>query len=203
MISTLVRRPSRFVSLLIVLAYAQVSFAVEIPKLVNNLICAGEDRQALPFVNEKVFSWKQSIPNGGKKRALVQGVVTDIYPSKQKGNGKSHTHFAIDLDQRSGGDLEVIFNDQFGDLPNITIGMKVVACGVYITANQKSDRPSPMDAIIHWVHYNPGDRDNGKHPDGFVIINNKPYGFTTPPGNTPYRGPRNSGAPQGNRSWNN
>lgn len=180
----------RVFSVLFVLAgLTAPSFAVEIPKLPNNLRCFDQQGNALPFQNEQVAVWKKSIPNGGVVRALIQGTVTDVYASPNKA-GRTHTHFAINVDQYNGGDLEVIFNDDFGDLPNVVVGMKIEVCGDYITVNQRSSRPSPMDAIIHWTHYNPGNRDAGKHKDGFLIINNKPYGFTTPDGDPPYRGPK-------------
>lgn len=101
--------------------------------------------------------------------------MTKIYPSRT-----GHTHFAIDLNGDRSGDLEVIYNDEFGELPRIQVGMQITACGDYITVGPRARLPSPMGAIIHWVHYNPGDRDGGRHPHGFLIISGKPYGFTNP-----------------------
>jgi hypothetical protein len=100
-------------------------------------------------------------------------VVTNVYPDKT-----GHAHFAINLDQSSAGDIEIIYNDEFGALPRLQPGTQVVACGDYITAGPRSRLPSPMGAIIHWVHYNPGTRDGGAHPHGFLYIGGQVYGFS-------------------------
>jgi hypothetical protein len=149
----------------------QLASAVEIPNLPNHLTCLDHQHEALPYLNEQVIQWKKSTPDQTLKRALVNGVVTQIYPSKT-----GHAHFAITLDGDAKGDLEVIYNDDFGRLPAVQTGMKVVACGDYITVGPKARLPSPMGAIIHWVHHNPGDRDGGAHKHGFLIINGTPYG---------------------------
>jgi hypothetical protein len=145
--------------------------ATEIPNLPNHLTCLDTNHEALPYLNDEVLEWKRNTPDQTLKRALVEGVVAQIYPSKT-----GHAHFAINIDQQAGGDLEVIYNDSFGKLPAIKVGMKIVACGDYITVGPRAKLPSPMGAIIHWVHYNPGDRDGGKHKHGFLIIDGKPFG---------------------------
>jgi hypothetical protein len=72
----------------------------------------------------------------------------------------------------------VIYNIEFGALPALSIGMNVAACGDYITVGPNAQLPSPEPAIIHWVHVNPGTRDGGAHPSGFLVINNQAYGLT-------------------------
>ena len=151
------------------------------PELPNNLHCLDTQKQAMPFNNQSVMSWRTGTPSQYHNRGFVQGTVSNIYPRKVNAQGFTHTHFAVNIDQAGAGDVEIIFNDEFGPLPNIALGMNVVACGDYITADATSALPSPMGAIIHWVHYNPGNRDGGAHPDGFVIVNNAPFGFTKPP----------------------
>ncbi len=150
----------------------QLSSAAEFPTLPNNLTCLDKNHEMLPFLNQEVLEWKSNTPDQTLKRALVQGTVSQLYSNKT-----GHSHFAIDLDANGKGDLEVIYNDEFGTLPPITIGMKIVACGDYITVGPKARLPSPMGAIIHWVHYNPGNRDGGAHKHGFLIVNGKPYGI--------------------------
>lgn len=147
----------------------------QIPQLPNNLKCAGKNGQPLPFNNAQILQWKAGTPDQYLDRGLAQGTVTTLYPSRT-----GHTHFAIDLNGDKKGDLEVIYNDEFGELPRIQVGMQVIACGDYITVGPRARLPSPMGAIIHWVHFNPGDRDGGRHPGGFLIIGGKPYGFTNP-----------------------
>lgn len=136
-----------------------------------NLTCLDENHESLPYLNDQVMEWKTSTPDQTLKRAMIHGTVTQIF-SKKTG----HTHFAINIDQDPSGDIEVIYNDNFGELPKIQLGMKVVACGDYITVGPKARLPSPMGAIIHWLHHNPGDRDGGRHKHGFLVINGRTYG---------------------------
>jgi hypothetical protein len=136
--------------------------------------CLDNQRQALPINNAQVMRWKQNTPDQYKNRGYVQGVITEVFPDRT-----DHNHFAVDLDGRPGGDIEIIYNQDFGALPPLSPGMMVQACGDYITVGPRARRPSPMGAIIHWVHYNPGDRDGGRHPHGFLAIQGRVYGFST------------------------
>ncbi len=135
--------------------------------------CMNFSGQPLALNNRQVLQWRSSTPDQFLERGFVSGTVTDVYPDRPK-----HEHFAIDLDQVPGGDLEIIYNREFGALPEIRPGMRVVACGDYITVGPRASRPSPMGAILHWVHYNPGTRDGGRHPHGFVAIGDRLYGFS-------------------------
>lgn len=144
--------------------------------LPGNLHCVGDSHDAIEFNNPQVMQWKASTADQFHARGLVQGTVTQVYPNKT-----GHTHFAINIDSAGGGDIEIIYNDEFGALPALKPGMVVSACGDYITVGPKARLPSPMGAIIHWVHFNPGNRDGGVHPSGFLVINNQAYGFNTPP----------------------
>ncbi len=155
------------------MTFGSVAFA-EIPILPNNLTCLNTSHEPMPYQNNEVLQWKRSTPDQTLKRALVNGVVTGVYPSKT-----GHTHFSVSIDGDRIGDLEVIYNDEFGTLPQIQVGMAVVACGDYITVGPRARLPSPMGAIIHWLHHNPGDRDGGRHKHGFLIINGRPYGIPT------------------------
>jgi hypothetical protein len=137
--------------------------------------CLDGNRRPLSLNNAQVVQWRTSTRDQFHERGFVQGVVTDIYPDKT-----GHEHFALDLDQSGGGDIEIIYNKDFGALPEIRIGTTVVACGDYITAGPRSRLPSPMGAIIHWVHYNPGNRDGGAHPHGFLMVAGQLYGYSQP-----------------------
>jgi hypothetical protein len=136
--------------------------------------CLDQQRQTLPINNSQPMEWKFHTRDQFKARAYVQGELTQLYPDRT-----GHTHFAIDLDGKPGGDIEIIYNQNFGSLPPLRVGMMVQACGDYITVGPQAHRPSPMGAIIHWVHYNPGDRDGGRHPHGFLVIQGKVYGFSS------------------------
>lgn len=138
------------------------------PDLPNHLQCLDQQRQSMGYNNDQILKWEKSTPDQYLARGLAQGTITQVYPNK---NG--HTHFAIGL---GAGGIEIIYNDEFGALPNLRTGMTVVACGDYITVGPRARLPSPMPAILHWVHYNPGNRDGGRHPSGFLIIDGKPYG---------------------------
>ncbi|MBC7397366.1 MAG: hypothetical protein H7333_07970 [Bdellovibrionales bacterium] len=138
------------------------------PDLPNNLQCLDQQHQAMNYNNNQVLQWEKSTSDQYLSRGLVQGKITQVYPNK---NG--HTHFALNL---GAGGIEIIYNDEFGELPALQVGMTVSACGDYITVGPNARLPSPMPAILHWVHYNPGDRDGGRHPSGFLVIEGKAYG---------------------------
>ncbi len=139
-----------------------------------NLTCEDDQRRSLPFLNQQVLQWRANSPNQTTKRALIEGVVVADAPDTPK-----HTRFfiSIDHDPRT-VEIEVIFNDEFADLPQVKPGQQVIACGDYITSKKDTNRypASKAGAIIHWLHYNPGDRDGGRHPHGFLLIDGIPYG---------------------------
>ncbi len=153
-----------------------IPFFADPPSLPNNITCLDNHHQSLGFMNSQVLQWKANTQNQYTNRAMVQGPIVKLLPDHT-----GHTHFGITLGQNQGGDLEVIYNDEFGELPPLSVGTPVIACGDYITVGRGAHLPSPFGAIIHWVHFNPGTRDGGAHPGGFLVINGKPYGFTNPP----------------------
>ncbi len=142
-------------------------------------ICFDNDHRELSIMNEQVISWKKTTPNQYLARAYIQGVVV-LVPAP--GTDRDHSHFVVDLDGNSAtldDQIEAVFNNEFGELNSaITTGSTVEICGDYITSNARTSRyqPSPQGAIIHWLHYNPGNRNGGKHKDGFVTINGKVIG---------------------------
>ncbi len=128
---------------------------------------------ALPVMNEVVLGWKQSTPNQTLKRAHVAGVLVRVVEAR-----KSHAHFEVKIGEHAGESLELIYNVEFGRLPALSPGAQVEACGDYITSTARAGRypPSPMGAILHWIHFNPGDRDGGRHEHGYVMIDGVVYG---------------------------
>jgi hypothetical protein len=147
-----------------------VAFGASSPDLPNHLQCLDNNHQSMDYNNSQVINWEHSTKDQFHARGFVQGAITKLYR-----NQTGHTHFAISLGNGEG--IEVIYNDEFGKLPNLQPGMNVIACGDYITVGPNAHLPSPMPAIIHWVHLNPGDRDGGRHPSGFLVINNTAYGL--------------------------
>jgi hypothetical protein len=72
--------------------------------------------------------------------------------------------------------IEVIYSQDFGQLPTIQPGMQVHACGDFIKATQPNNGfpASPAGAIVHWVHVNSR---GGGHENGYLMIDNVMYGI--------------------------
>ena len=116
----------------------------------------------LPVNNQQVLNWKHTTANQFLARAHVQGTITQVYPDR---NG--HRHFAIRLDEVKSDTLEIVFNDAFGKVVDLRVGLTVEACGDYITSEAATSQypASPDGAILHWVHANP--KGQG-HPSGYL-----------------------------------
>lgn len=129
----------------------------------------------LSINNDQVLHWKRTTSNQFRERAHVKGPISKLYQDR---NG--HYHFEINIGRYDDDSLEVIYNQEFGALPDLDLNMTVEACGDYITSTERSGPypPSPDGAIIHWVHMNPSYRG---HPPGFLIINGSLYGTHVPP----------------------
>lgn len=119
--------------------------------------------------NSQLLTWRNSSRNGFQARGHAAGVVDEIFPDR---NG--HKHFSLKIGPRQEDHVEIIYNLNFGYMPDPNLGDKVEACGDYITSNAPNNgyQASPDGAIIHWVHAS----NNKKHESGFVIINNVFYG---------------------------
>jgi hypothetical protein len=137
----------------------------------NSACMAGN--QVMPLNNQQVLAWKFSpnVRSGFTSRANVEGVVLGNFPDHS-----GHNHFMIQIGPRPVQDtLEVIYSQDFGDLPTIQQGMHVHACGDFIKATQPNGNfpASPAGAIVHWVHVNSR---GGSHENGFLAIDNVMYG---------------------------
>lgn len=146
--------------LLIGVLFAQIALSDDaIPN------CPDLDGSALPVINAQVLDWKANEPNQYRHRAHVRGQLQTTYDDR---NG--HHHFEIQIGPNPDTDmLEVIYNEDFGPLPDLHFGGNVEACGDFIvsTAQAGPYPPSPAGAIIHWVHMNPSHRG---HPPGYLWI---------------------------------
>jgi hypothetical protein len=127
----------------------------------------------LPINNDQVLHWKRTTKNQFQERGHVKGPVVDTFTDKNR-----HEHFEIKLGKKDDDTLEVIYNQEFGALPTIQLGMEVEACGDYITSTAQAGPypPSPSGAIIHWVHFSPKP---ARHPHGYLVIDGKLYGMET------------------------
>lgn len=125
--------------------------------------------QVLPVNNEQVLQWKTTTDNQFTARGHVVGSVTQVFPDRNH-----HNHFEIKIGKNSSDVIEVVYSQDFGSLPNIVPGMNIEACGDYITSSGPTPAypASPSGALVHWVH-----RSNGKHENGYVVINGKLYGY--------------------------
>lgn len=154
----------------------------------------------LPINNEQILHWKRTTPNQFRERGNVKGVVTRIFPDKT-----NHDHFEIAIGKRYEDVIEVIYNSDFGQIPQVKPGDVIQACGDFIVATAQSGPypPSPSGAIIHWIHMNP----SGKgHDPGFLMINGALYGQDAThagPGRRPYppRNRQSDGRRQGRNSF--
>lgn len=126
----------------------------------------------LPVDNARVEELERTTANQYKTQGHVRGILTQIYADHT-----GHKHFAIEFEGIPGAGIEVIYNEVFGALPELKVGMVVEACGEYITSTQPTGHypASPMGAIIHWVHINPNQGFDA-HPSGFVMLDGVLYG---------------------------
>lgn len=152
--------------ILMVAICAPIAFSAQVLK---TAVCPAYNFD-LPVNNSQVLHWKRTTKNQFRERGHVSGVITEVYPNR---NG--HRHFSIRIGSYEQDTIEVIYNEDFGRLDKIEEGMRVKACGDYITSTAQSGPypRSPDDAIIHWVHMNPADRG---HLPGYLEINGKMYG---------------------------
>jgi hypothetical protein len=154
------------------------SLALVLPATASDAIpaCIAVGRD-LGVNNAQVSGWKHTTRNQFLARAHVHGRLTQIYPVK---NG--HAHFEIQFDGASNDTLEVVYSLAFGPLPGLSLGMEVEACGDYITSNAatRAYPRSPDDAIIHWIHRNPGGMG---HDSGFLVLDGRLFGQGNGSGN--------------------
>ncbi len=121
----------------------------------------------LEIDNQKALNIKNSMEKGYKTRAFISGTIIQTIENRQ-----GHSHFEIDLDTDPttiSDRVEAVFNNEYGPLPEVVGGEKVLLCGDFII-----DQYSPFQAVIHWLHrsYN-----SKKHDHGFMIINDQVFGL--------------------------
>jgi hypothetical protein len=135
--------------------------------------CPGFNGGSVGVNNDQVLQWESNTANQYLNRGHVVGNVVELYPDQ---NG--HEHFAIQIGPDAGDRVEIVYNEDFGNVPTPSQGDQVEACGDYITSTAQSGPypPSPDNAIIHWVHESPNP---GKHPSGYLMVNGQLYGQDT------------------------
>jgi hypothetical protein len=132
--------------------------------------CLGSNGQSIGVDNNQVLQWETSTPNQFLARAHVSGTIVQLYPDHS-----GHNHFAIQIGPGNTDLLEIVYNQDFGNNLQPSVGDQVEACGDYITSTQQAGPypASPCNAILHWVH----ESDTPKHPSGFLMINGQLYGY--------------------------
>lgn len=132
--------------------------------------CLDTSGNAVPVNNSQVMQWEYNTPNQFLARGHVQGTFVQSYADE---NG--HNHFELQIGSDPADTIEIVYNIDFGALPELQAGMQIEACGDYITSTAQAGSypPSPDRAIIHWVHRNPSSHG---HPSGYVDINGVLYG---------------------------
>ncbi|MDG0816212.1 DUF3465 domain-containing protein [Bdellovibrio svalbardensis] len=149
--------------LLILLLSSQAVLASEhIPACKNK-------NTVISYNNEQVLGWKFSEKSKFLSRAFIKGSIVGIIENRQ-----GHIHFEVDFDKdltTNNDRVEVIYNVEFGELPDFRVGDELIACGDFIV-----DSWSPLGAVVHWLHSNPNANKN-KHEDGFLVINGQVTGL--------------------------
>ncbi len=126
--------------------------------------CYGKDEQVLFLNNSQVIYWKHHTKNQYHNRGHVKGKLLQVYTDRSQ-----HRHWQVQIGEDRNDTVEIIYNEDFGAVPNVHSGSTIVeACGDYITANKQSGHypPSPDGALVHWVHRSP----SSNHPSGFLVV---------------------------------
>ncbi len=128
------------------------------------------DKKAVLEINEsQLLTYRDMTEHGFKARGHIEAVVVE-----QTENRQGHLHFIADLDENlntTDDRLEIIYNQQYGEIEKVLPGQKVRACGDFIV-----DQYSPTKAVLHWLHLNPNKKKN-KHEDGFLLIDGTLFGL--------------------------
>ncbi len=120
---------------------------------------------SLAVNNAEVIQWKNTTQNKFRSRAHITGTLTKFYPDYT-----GHHHYEVQIGTNAKDLVEVIYNEEFGIVPQASPGAKFEACGDYITANSFANggRPSPDGAIVHWVHRS---TNTAAHDSGYIAVN--------------------------------
>ena len=125
--------------------------------------CLSGNGQALSVNNDQVLIWKETSKDQFHSRGHIKGELVKIFP-----DATGHHHMSVSIGPNSQDTIEVIYNEDFGSMPELQIGQIIEACGDYITSRGEVGRypASPDGAIVHWVHQST----NPNHLSGYVII---------------------------------
>ena len=130
--------------------------------------CLDDNGQDVGINNDDIVNWEGSTRVNFSARGHIQGQLTEVLPDLS-----GHKHFNVQVGDSEDQVVEVIYEQQYGRLPTLQVGMSVEACGDYITVKPHSSGTTGYaHGILHWVHAS----DNDSHPDGYVAIDGTVYG---------------------------
>ncbi len=156
---------SLFLALLFVIGSTASALAA------NTLPVCKNKNSVITFNNDQVIAWRNEGKNKFLSRALIKGIIVGVIENRQ-----GHIHFEVDFDKdltTTRDRIEVIYNVEFGDVPDFRNGDELIACGDFVV-----DSWSPLGGVVHWLHSNPNSSKN-KHEDGFLVINGTLTGLKT------------------------
>lgn len=128
-----------------------------------------DKKNPLEINESQLLTYRDMTEHGFKARGHVEAIVVE-----QTENRQGHLHFIADLDENlatTDDRLEIIYNQQYGEIEKVLPGQKIRACGDFIV-----DQYSPTKAVLHWLHGNPNKKKN-KHEDGFLFIDGQAFGL--------------------------
>ena len=125
--------------------------------------CIDAKGKILPVNNAQVIGWKATSKNQYHDRGHIKGELVKAYS-----DATHHHHWKVQIGDTATETIEVVYNEEFGGVPQVEPGSSIEACGDYITSNKKSGPypASPDGAIVHWVHMST----NSNHPSGFMVV---------------------------------
>ena len=71
--------------------------------------------QELLVNNAAVIQWKNNSKNQYRNRAHIQGTLVKVFPDHS-----GHHHYEIQIGGNQSDLIEVIYNEQFGPVPNVS-----------------------------------------------------------------------------------
>jgi len=142
--------------------------------------CLDDARRPMRIDNSRVLDLKRTTRSGYHDRGFVRGPLLSVVSTKGS-HVRLDVYIGPEGSEPRGAEtsIELVYNRAFGQLGNrLEAGMDVVACGDFVNAFKQNGRypPSPLGAIIHWLHMSP--RPN--HVSGFLMIDGKLFGQHNP-----------------------
>jgi hypothetical protein len=126
-----------------------------------------DKKKNLEINSDMLLNYRDQMEAKFKTRGYAKGVLVRVMEDRQ-----GHVHLEMDFDenlQTADDRVEVVYNTEFGALPDARPGDQLVVCGDFIV-----DPYSPLKAVIHWLHFSPKKQ---AHDDGFLAINGVVYGL--------------------------